>query len=219
MTVIEMIDREAANVEKYAADDASIEATLHAVLGNCYDGLGRFQDAEHHLKKALDLRVAEDPEEKDSYTLRSMREYAGVVMRLGRYDEAIPMHVNTVDRIRRRFALEGEVPTLNRKARTTPPIPRKFDGRAEAQIVAICCSQAPEGRTRWTLRLIVDELKKRRIVTSVSPETIRKTLKKTNCSLGEKNAGASRKEIARGSSRKWKKSSISTKRNPAQKSR
>jgi len=98
MTVIEMIDREAANVEKYAADDASIEATLHAVLGNCYDGLGRFQDAEHHLKKALDLRVAEDPEEKDSYTLRSMREYAGVVMRLGRYDEAIPMFQHALER-------------------------------------------------------------------------------------------------------------------------
>lgn len=133
--------------------------------------------------------------------------------------DVLGMHVNTIDRIRRRFALEGEVPTLNRKARTTPPVPRKFDGRTEAQIVAICCSQAPEGRTRWTLSLIVDELKKRRIVTSVSPETIRKTLKKTNCSLGEKNAGASRKETARGSSRKWKKSSISTKRNPAQKSR
>jgi len=98
MTVIEMIDREADNLEKYAADDASIEATLHSVLGNCYDGLGRFQDAEHHFKKALDLRAADDPDENDPYTLRSMRDYAGVVMRRGRYEEAISLFQHALER-------------------------------------------------------------------------------------------------------------------------
>src|SRR5262249_32865881 len=70
----------------------------------------------------------------------------------------LDMHVNTVDRIRRRFVTEGEAPALNRKPRLTPPVPAKIDGRAEAHLVAICCSQAPEGRTRWTLQLLADEL-------------------------------------------------------------
>ena len=129
------------------------------------------------------------------------------------------MHVNTVDRIRRRFVVEGEAPALNRKARATPPIPPKFDGRSEAQLVAICCSKPPQGRTRWTLRLLADELVQRRIVTSVSMETVRQTLKKTNCSLGERSVGASRSGIKPASSRRWKTSSTSTKRSTAKKSR
>lgn len=100
------------------------------------------------------------------------------------------MHVNTVDRIRRRFVQEGEAPAVNRKVRATPPTPPKLDGRGEAHLVAICCGKAPEGRARWTLKLLVDELKKRQLVTSISVETVRKTLKKTNFNLGGKNAGA-----------------------------
>ena len=131
----------------------------------------------------------------------------------------LSMHVNTVDRIRRRFVLEGEAPALNRKVRATPPTPPKFDGRSEAQLVAICCSKAPQGRTRWTLKLLADELVKRRIVTSVCMETVRKTLKKTNCSLGERSAGASRSGIKLALSRRWKTSSTSTRRSTAKKSR
>jgi transposase-like protein len=129
--------------------------------------------------------------------------------RIGRI---LGLHVNTVDRIRRRFVLEGETPALNRKLRETPPTPPKFDGRAEAQLVAICCGPAPTGRVRWTLRLLVDELVKRKIVTHVAVETVRKALKKTNCNLGASSAGASRSGMRPASSPKWKKSSISTKR-------
>lgn len=133
--------------------------------------------------------------------------------------DLLKMHVNTVDRIRRRFVEEGEAPALNRKARATPPIPRKLDGRGEARLVTICCSEAPKGRTRWTLKLLVDELVKRRIVTSISMETVRKTLKKTRCSLGGNSVGASPNGTGRGSSRKWKRSSTSTKRSTAKKNR
>src|SRR4051794_37087044 len=59
--------------------------------------------------------------------------------------EQLGMHVNPVDRTRKRFAPEGEAPPLNRKPRVTPPHPPKIDGRVEAHLVAICCSQAPEG--------------------------------------------------------------------------
>lgn len=133
--------------------------------------------------------------------------------------DVLKMHVNSVDRIRRRFVLEGEAPALNRKARATPPIPQKLDGRSEARLVAICCSDAPQGRTRWTLKLLADELVKRRIVTSICMETVRKTLKKTRCSLGVRSAGASPNGTGRASSRKWKTSSTSTKRNTAKKNR
>lgn len=94
--------------------------------------------------------------------------------------DALGMHVNTVDRIRRRFVVDGEAPALDRKPRADPPVRPKLDGRAEAHLVATCCSPPPEGRARWTLRLLADELARRGLVTSVSIETVRKTLKKTS---------------------------------------
>lgn len=106
--------------------------------------------------------------------------------------DALGMHVNTVDRLRKRFVLEGEEPALNRKIRAAPPVPPKIDGRVEAHLVAICCSSAPEGRTRWTLELLAGELTRRGLVTSVSLETVRQALKKTSSSRGGRSAGASR---------------------------
>ena len=133
--------------------------------------------------------------------------------------ELLGMHVNSVDRIRKRFVLEGEEPALNRKQRLTPPIAPKIDGHAEAFLVAVCCGPAPEGRTRWTLSLLAEELKKNRYVTSVCAETVRKTLKKTSCNLGGSSAGACRNETTPGSSPKWKKSSTSIRPNIQKKSR
>lgn len=133
--------------------------------------------------------------------------------------EALGMHVNTIDRIRRRFVLEGEAPALHRKVRLTPPTPPRLDGRGEARLVAICCSAAPEGRTRWTLKLLTNELIKRRIVTCISTETVRKTLKKTSFSLGESSVGVFPNAMGRGSSRRWKRSSTCTKRSTRRMSR
>jgi transposase len=106
--------------------------------------------------------------------------------------DALGMHVNTVDRLRKRFVLEGEEPALNRKVPAQPPVPAKIDGRAEAHLIATCCSKAPEGHARWTLTLLAEELTRRGLVTSVSIETVRKVLKKTNCSRGGSSVGASR---------------------------
>jgi transposase len=133
--------------------------------------------------------------------------------------ERLDMHVNTVDRIRKRFVLEGEGAALNRKVRETPAVPPKIDGRVEAHLIAICCGPAPEGRVRWTLTLLASELKRQGLVTGVCAETVRKTLKKTPCSLGGNNAGASRSGTRRGSSRRWKRFSISTPRSTPKKSR
>lgn len=120
------------------------------------------------------------------------------------------MHVNTVDRVRKRFVLEGEAPAIHRKVRLTPPTPPKLDGKGEAHLVAICCGVPPAGRTRWTLKLLADELIKRRIVTHICAETARKTLQKTNYSRGASSAGASPSVTRPGSSRRWRKSLTST---------
>jgi hypothetical protein len=59
-----------------------------------------------------------------------------------------------------------------------------FDGESEAQLVALACSPPPEGRSRWTLQLLADRLVELNVFESVSDETVRQTLKKTNSSLG-----------------------------------
>jgi len=99
--------------------------------------------------------------------------------------ERLDMHVNTVDRIRKRFVLEGEEPALNRKIPEAPAILPKIDGRVEAHLIAICCGKPPEGRTRWTLRLLTGELKRNGLVTSVCVETVRKALKKPTAALAQ----------------------------------
>jgi hypothetical protein len=93
--------------------------------------------------------------------------------------EALGMHVNTVARVRKNFAAGGLDAAFGRKPRETPPVPPKIDGRVEAHLVAIHCGPPPEGRARWTLKLLAGALKARGLVTEVSIETVRKALKKT----------------------------------------
>jgi transposase len=85
----------------------------------------------------------------------------------------------TVQRVRERFFRQGLDAALERSA----PVrlyERSFDGRAEARLIALACSQAPEGRERWSMRLLAQKAVEMGIVESVSHETVRKTLKKTN---------------------------------------
>lgn len=97
--------------------------------------------------------------------------------------ELLGMHLNTVARIRRLFVLEGEAPAINRKPRQSPPTPPIIDGEIEPQLIAICCSDPPEGRVRWTMQMLADELMGRRIVTQISAETVRRVLKKRVAAL------------------------------------
>ena len=127
-----------------------------------------------------------------------------------RIADRLGMHVNTVDRIRKRFVLDGEQPALERQPRALPAVPPKIDGRVEAHLVALCCGSPPEGRARWTLTLLAAELKRRGLVTQVCAETVRKALKKTSCSPGGSNVGASPSGTRAASSPRWKMSSTST---------
>ncbi len=72
---------------------------------------------------------------------------------------------------------------LSRKPRETPPIPPKADGEVEAHIIALACSEAPEGYARWTVRLLAEKAVELDFVDSISPATIHRLLKKRNISL------------------------------------
>jgi transposase len=130
--------------------------------------------------------------------------------------ERVGLCERQVVRIRQRFVREGDE-SLARRPR--PPVTGKLDGKAEAHLIALACSAPPEGHDAWTLQMLCDELGRLKLVESVCCETVRKSLKKTRCSLGGSNDSASQKQIGLGSSRGWKKSSMSTKRNTTKNTR
>ena len=80
--------------------------------------------------------------------------------------------------MRKRFCLQGMEATLERSL-PDRVYERSLDGRAEARLIALACSEAPRGRERWSVRLLADKAVELGIVESVSHETVRKTLKKT----------------------------------------
>ncbi|MFH1109864.1 MAG: helix-turn-helix domain-containing protein [Planctomycetota bacterium] len=87
--------------------------------------------------------------------------------------EGLRVGIRTIEGLRQRFVEQGLEAALERKKRAEPPVPRKLDGEQEARLVAVCCSQAPEGRRRWTLHLLADRLVELRIIDSISHETVR----------------------------------------------
>ena len=95
---------------------------------------------------------------------------------------ALDCSVRTVERVRQRFVERGLEPALGRKPQDRPSRERKFDGAAEARLIALACSQPPEGHARWTLKLLADRLVELEVFDSVSDETVRRVLKKTNSS-------------------------------------
>jgi transposase len=94
--------------------------------------------------------------------------------------EAFGIRANTVRDIRQRFVEGGLEAALERKRRIEPPTPRKLDGAGEARLIALACGEPPEGRARWTLRLLAGKMVELEIVDSISHETVRRTLKKTS---------------------------------------
>lgn len=99
-------------------------------------------------------------------------------------DEAIAdafcCHRGTVEGIRKRFVEQGVHGALDRKQRAKPPREKILDGAGEARLIALACSQPPEGRTRWTLELLADKMVELNVVDQISYQTVRRTLKKTN---------------------------------------
>ena len=92
---------------------------------------------------------------------------------------ALNTSVNNVARIRQQLVEEGFEASLKRKVNPNSARPRIFDGAAEAKLIALACSPAPEGFARWTLRLLEEKVVELSIVDKASDNTIGRTLKKT----------------------------------------
>ena len=97
--------------------------------------------------------------------------------------EALGCGRASVERIRKQFVEDGLEAVLDPKP-SLRIFARKIDGKAEAHLIALACSAAPEGRSQWTLRLLSDRMVVLGYVDSVSHETVRRVLKKTNSSRG-----------------------------------
>ena len=94
--------------------------------------------------------------------------------------EAVECGEATVERVRRRFVEEGLELALSPYRTPRREYRTKLDGDQEARLITLACSAPPDGRSRWTLRLLADALVQLEIVDSVSYETVRQTLKKTS---------------------------------------
>ena len=102
---------------------------------------------------------------------------------------ALDTSPRTVFRTKRRYAEEGLDGVLHDRPQANRY--RKLDDRGEASLIALACSDAPDGRDHWTLRLLADQVVELGVVESLSYETVRQRLKKTSSSPGKSDSGAS----------------------------
>ncbi len=99
-----------------------------------------------------------------------------------RIAEGLGVSLGQVEQLRKRCVEQGIDACLERKKQERPSVEPKFDGEKEARLIALACGQAPDGRARWSLRLLADRAVELRIVESASHETVRQVLKKTRSS-------------------------------------
>lgn len=113
---------------------------------------------------------------------------AGPAWKDGEIVQALDTSLSTVHRVRQEFVESGLDAALYRR-QSTGHRPRKLDGAQEARLIALACGPAPEGQTRWTLKLLAQRMVELEVVPSLSAECVRTTLKKTNLSRGGENNG------------------------------
>jgi transposase len=148
------------------------------------------KDAKYVVRLELDERQRLQKMVDEGRGSKSVRQRARVLLKADQSDDApgwtdervaefAEVGLSTVHRVRQQFVEEGLEATLHRR-----PSPerqyRKLDGVGEAKLIATACSQPPEGRSRWTLRLLADKLVELNVVESISQECVRSVLKKTN---------------------------------------
>jgi transposase len=120
------------------------------------------------VNKLMHARVLLESDEADSTAKKKTDE---------EISKQLYVSEKTVARIRKRFVEEGLEAALLRKPHANPKS-RKINGDQEAHLIALCCSKPPEGRSRWTLKLLANRLVEMEIVDSVSPVTVSRVLKK-----------------------------------------
>ena len=129
---------------------------------------------EHKSKEIIRARVLlmlDRTGKTDHVRYKRTAEYAGI-------------SVQSVYNMRDEFLANHDIPSyLTRKKRETPPVEPKITGEVEAKIVALACSEPPEGRSKWVLRLISEKAVELKIIDSISHVSVYKILKKRNISL------------------------------------
>jgi transposase len=108
--------------------------------------------------------------------------------------EAMGVTPRMIEHLKKRFVEEGLELTLKRKEREKPPREVIFDGAFEARLITLACSKAPEGRRRWTVRLLSEKAVELKLAPSVSHMTVQRILKKTNLNLISGNTGKFRRK-------------------------
>lgn len=103
--------------------------------------------------------------------------------------EALGVTSRKLEHLKKRFVEEGLERALTRKVRVRPPRDVIFDGAFEARIIALACSEVPEGYQRWTVRLLAEKAVELNFATSVSHMTVQRVLKKMNLSLTSASTG------------------------------
>jgi transposase len=111
--------------------------------------------------------------------------------------KALGVNSRTIANIKKRFVKEGFEAALGRKTREKPPREVVFDEAFESRLIALACSDPPEGHRRWTVRLLADQAIEHKFAKSVSHMTVQRTLKKANLSFTSANTGISHRKGVR----------------------
>lgn len=134
---------------------------------------------KHKSQQILNALILLGCDEGEFQTKRSTNEEMARVLNIS---------MRKIDRVKKRFVVDGlEVALNGRKGNRI--YAKKVDGDFEAHLVALSCSEPPEGFTRWSLRLLADKVVELDYIDSVSHETVRRILKKTKSSLGNEKDG------------------------------
>jgi hypothetical protein len=134
---------------------------------------------KHQSQKILNALILLDCDTGDYQASRSTNEEIARVLNIS---------MRKIDRVKKRFVEEGFDTALD-KRRTERVYEKKADGEFEAHLIALSCSEPPEGFARWSLRLLADKMVELNYIDSISHEAVRRVLKKTNLNLGNTKDG------------------------------
>jgi transposase len=134
---------------------------------------------KHRSQKVLNALILLACDEGDHQQRRSTNEEIARVLGIS---------MRKIDRVKKRFVVDGLDIALNGR-RGSRVYEKKVDGKLEAHLIALSCSEPPEGFTRWSLRLLADKAVELDYIEQISHETVRRILKKTSSSLGRAKDG------------------------------
>jgi transposase len=152
---------------------STYKVTLTQEERNQLSGITR--TGKHSAKKILHALILLNVDRGPFAGERQTNEQICKVLKIG---------MRTIDRVKKRFVEEGLEAAL-KMAPTSRKYEKLVDGDLEAHLIALACGEPPKGHARWSLRLLADKVVELQYTDSISYETVRRTLKKTNLNLGK----------------------------------